>query len=147
MKKIKVAYVCVHNSCRSQMAEAITKKYHGDFFEAYSGGTETKPQINQDAVRIIKKRHHIDMNESQHSKLIDDLPEIDVLITMGCNVDCPFLPCKHREDWGLDDPSGKADAYFIQTAEIIESKIQDLRRRIEMKEILNGETNFDFNIK
>ncbi len=131
MNKYKVAYVCVHNSCRSQMAEALTKKYYADFFEAYSGGTETKPQINQDAVRIIKKLHGVDMNLTQSSKLIDELPnEIDLLITMGCNVECPFIPTKFREDWGLDDPSGLEDQAFIDTQKIILEKIESLKTRI-----------------
>jgi len=131
-KKIKVAYVCVHNSCRSQMAEAITKEIASDFFEAYSGGTETKPKINQDAVRIIKDLYHVDMNISQRSKLIDELPEeVDVLVTMGCNVECPFIPTQHREDWGLDDPSGQPDSAFLTTAEVIKKNIKNLRKRIE----------------
>ena len=131
MKKIKIAYVCVHNSCRSQMAEALTKKYHPEFFEAYSAGTETKPQINQDAVRIIKLYDQVDMNLTQTSKLIDDLPvDIDVVVTMGCNVDCPFLPCQHREDWGLDDPSGLSDQAFEETRSLILEKISDLKQRI-----------------
>jgi arsenate reductase (thioredoxin) len=137
MRKIKVAYVCVHNSCRSQMAEAITKEIASDFFEAFSGGTETKPRINQDAVRIIKNLYEVDMNLTQSSKLIDDLPEeIDVLVTMGCNVECPFLPTQHREDWGLDDPSGHPDQVFIDTANIILHKILDLRKRIEEKVVI-----------
>ncbi len=132
MKKIKVAYVCVHNSCRSQMAEAITKEIASDFFEAFSGGTETKPQINQDAVRIIKGLYDIDMNKTQRSKLIDELPEeVDVLVTMGCNVECPFIPTQHREDWGLVDPSGQPDEEFLKTAQIIKNNIEDLRSRIE----------------
>ena len=131
-KKIKVAYVCVHNSCRSQMAEAITKEIASDFFEAYSGGTETRPKINQDAVRIIKDLYHVDMNISQRSKLIDELPEeVDVLVTMGCNVECPFIPTQHREDWGLDDPSGQPDSAFLTTAEVIKKNIKNLRKRIE----------------
>lgn len=130
MKKIKVAFVCVHNSCRSQMAEAISKLIAGDVFEAYSAGTETKPQINQDAVAIIKELYNVNMNETQSSKLIDDLPEIDIVITMGCNVNCPYLPSKHREDWGLEDPSGKDKEEFIKTAKTIESKIIDLKNRI-----------------
>lgn len=131
MRKIKVAYVCVHNSCRSQMAEALTKLYASDVFEAYSGGTETKPQINQDAVRIIHSQDGVDMNLTQTSKLIDDLPnDIDVVITMGCNVDCPFLPCQHREDWGLDDPSGLDDQAFLHTRSMILEKINDLKSRI-----------------
>ncbi|MEF3693105.1 MAG: arsenate reductase ArsC [Acholeplasmataceae bacterium] len=123
MKKYKIAFVCVHNSCRSQMAEAITKELASDMFEAYSGGTETKPQINQDAVRIIKDLYHVDMNKTQKSKLIDDLPqELDVLVTMGCNVECPFIPTKHREDWGLDDPTGLPDEAYLKTAELIASR-------------------------
>lgn len=137
MSKIKVAYVCVHNSCRSQMAEAITKVLEPEFFEAYSAGTETKPRINQDAVRTIKKLYDVDMNLTQHSKLIDDIPqELDVLITMGCNVECPFIPCQHREDWGLDDPTGKSDDVFLQTAETIKEKMLSLKARIESGEIL-----------
>jgi len=132
MKKIKVAYVCVHNSCRSQMAEAITNNKYKGFFEAYSGGTETKPQINQDAVKIINKLYSVDMNQTQSSKLIDSLPlDIDVLITMGCNVECPFVPCKYREDWGLDDPTGKDENVFKDTAMLIDQKINDLMNRIE----------------
>lgn len=136
MKKIVIGYVCVHNSCRSQMAEALTKAYESDFFEAYSGGTETKPMINQDAVNVIKKFHHIDMNQTQRSKLIDELPnELDVLITMGCAVECPFIPTKHREDWGLEDPTGKDEGAFITTMHLIENKIKDLKKRIDNKEI------------
>ena len=135
-RKVKVAYVCVHNSCRSQMAEALTKLYHDDFFEAYSGGTETRPQINQDAVRIIKQLHNVDMNETQSSKLVDELPEVDVVITMGCNVDCPWLPCQFREDWGLDDPSHGPDEGFILTQNIIQDKIKSLKERILNKEII-----------
>ncbi len=130
MKKLKVAFVCVHNSCRSQMAEALGKLLASDVFESYSAGTELRPQISQDAVRIIKNLHSIDMNETQKSKLLNDLPEVDVVVTMGCNVNCPYLPCIHTEDWGLEDPSGKTDDEFIKTAKMIEGKIIDLKSRI-----------------
>lgn len=130
MKKLKVAFVCVHNSCRSQMAEALGKLLASDVFESYSAGTELRPQINQDAVRIIKDLHGIDMNETQKSKLLNDIPEVDVVVTMGCNVNCPCLPCSHREDWGLEDPSGKSDDEFIKTAKIVEEKIIELKNRI-----------------
>lgn len=129
-EKIKVAFVCVHNSCRSQMAEAISKIIASDSFEAYSAGTETKPQINQDAVAVIKELYGVDMNTTQKSKLISDIPPVDIVITMGCNVNCPFLPCKHREDWGLEDPSGKDKDEFIKTAVIIEEKVLDLKKRL-----------------
>lgn len=137
MQKMKVAFICVHNSCRSQMAEALGKYLASDVFESYSAGTELRPQINQDAVRIIKELHGIDMNETQKSKLLADIPEADIVVTMGCNVQCPNLPCKHREDWGLDDPSGKEDAEFIVTARTIEQKILDLKARIEAGILMN----------
>jgi len=131
MKKLKVAFICVHNSCRSQMAEAISKIFARDVYEAYSAGTETKDKINQDAVKIMKELYNVDMEESQSSKLIDTLPTIDIVITMGCNVDCPWLPSRHREDWGLDDPTGKPIEVFIETAKTIESKVIDLADRIK----------------
>lgn len=130
MKIVKVAFVCVHNSCRSQMAEALGKKLTSDVFESYSAGTETKPSINKDAVRIIKELYDIDMEKTQFSKLIADIPQPDIVITMGCNVNCPYLPCKHREDWGLEDPTGKSDEEFIKTAKVIEVKILNLKERI-----------------
>jgi len=130
MSRPKVAFVCVHNSCRSQMAETLSKLYAADVYEAYSAGTETKPRINQDAVAVIKKLHGVDMNETQRSKLIDELPSVDVVVTMGCNVSCPYLPSRHREDWGLDDPSGKDEAAFLETARTIEKKVLELKERI-----------------
>jgi len=133
--KTKVAFICVHNSCRSQMAEALGKLYGSSVFESYSAGTETKPQINQDAVRIIKDLYNIDMNETQKSKLLSDIPKVDIVIKMGCNVVCPFFPAKHTEDWGLDDPTGKSQEEFIATAKSIEEKIKDLAKRIENNEI------------
>lgn len=133
MSKLRVAFVCVHNSCRSQIAEAFGRRLAADTFESYSAGTEVKPAINSDAVRLMRNLYGIDMEATQHSKLLDKIPQIDVLITMGCNVDCPHLPCKHREDWGLDDPSGEPDSVFIETIRIIEEKVLDLRRRIQDK--------------
>ena len=133
--RTKVAFVCVHNSCRSQIAEALGKKMASDVFESYSAGTETKPQINQDAVRLMKELYGIDMEETQYSKLVSDIPAVDVAITMGCNVNCPFLPCKHREDWGLEDPSGKSDEEFMKVIRIIEDKI--LKLKVEIGQYLN----------
>lgn len=130
-EKMKVAFVCVHNSCRSQMAEAISKVVAADSFEAYSAGTETKPQINQDAVAVIKDIYGLDMNATQKSKLISDIPPVDVVITMGCNVNCPYLPCKFREDWELEDPTGKDISEFIKTAKRIEEKVLELKNKIE----------------
>ncbi len=128
----KVAFICVHNSCRSQIAEALGKHLASDVFESYSAGTETKPQINQDAVRLMKKQYNIDMEKTQHSKLIDELPPINVVITMGCNVVCPYLPSEYKEDWGLDDPTGKNDEEFIAIIKEIEKKVKELANKLSM---------------
>jgi len=126
----KVAFICVHNSCRSQMAEALGKQFAADVFESYSAGTHTKPQINQDAVRTMKELYGVDMEKTQYSKKLEEIPPVDIVVTMGCNVECPFLPCRYREDWGLDDPTGQSDEVFAATAKLIEQKILDLKQRI-----------------
>ena len=131
-KRYKVAFICVHNSCRSQIAEALGKYYASDVFESYSAGTETKLMINQDAVRIMKELYGIDMEKSQRSKLLSDIPPVDVVITMGCNVHCPYLPCSLREDWGLVDPTGNSDEEFIKAIEEIETKILELKRKLSV---------------
>jgi arsenate reductase len=128
--KPKVAFICVHNSCRSQIAEALGKHFAGDVFESYSAGTETKPQINQDAVRLMKELYGIDMEKTQRSKLLDELPPVDIVITMGCNVECPSLPCKYREDWGLDDPTGKGDEEFKRVISIVKARIIELKKKL-----------------
>ena len=127
----KVAFICVHNSCRSQIAEALGRHLAADVFESYSAGTGRKDRINPDAVRLMKALYHIDMEaEGQHSKLLSDLPSVDVVITMGCNVKCPFLPCQLREDWGLQDPTGQPDTVFMETIWQIEAKILQLKERL-----------------
>lgn len=133
--KPKVAFICVHNSCRSQMAEALGKLFAFEVFDSYSAGTETKPRINQDAVRTIKDLYDVDMNETQYSKLLSDIPEVDIVVKMGCNVVCPFLPCKYEEDWELDDPTGKSDEEFKKTAIMIEKKVKTLAEKIKNNEI------------
>ena len=131
MSKPKIAFICVHNSCRSQIAEALGRHLAADVFESYSAGTELKDRINQDAVRLMKELYHIDMEaKGQHSKLLDDLPPVDGVITMGCNVQCPFLSCKWREDWGLDDPTGQTDTVFYETIRKIEKKILQLKVKL-----------------
>ncbi|MQN01335.1 MAG: arsenate reductase ArsC [Lachnospiraceae bacterium] len=130
MNKPKVAFICVHNSCRSQIAEALGRHLASDVFESYSAGTETKPQINQDAVRLMKQIYDIDMEKTQYSKLLSDIPPVDVVVTMGCNVKCPFLPCTERFDWRLEDPTGAGDEVFIETIRKIHTKIVELKEYI-----------------
>ena len=127
----KVAFICVHNSCRSQIAEALGKHLAGNVFESYSAGTEVKDQINPDAVRLMKELYGIDMELTQRPKLLADLPPVDIVITMGCNVNCPALPCKQREDWGLNDPTGKNDEEFTAVINTIKNKISGLAADIE----------------
>lgn len=129
--KKKVAFICVHNSCRSQIAEALGKHFALDVFESYSAGTQTKPQINQDAVRIMKKMYGIDMEENQYSKLINEIPKPDIAISMGCNVGCPFIGRSFDENWGLDDPTGKNDSEFEIVIKEIERKIIELKENID----------------
>lgn len=127
----KVAFVCVHNSCRSQIAEALGKHLASQVFESYSAGTALRPCINQDAVRLMKEKYEIDMETSQVPKLLEDIPPVDVVITMGCGVACPNLSCDWREDWGLEDPSGKSDGFFLETMEKIHEKIIELAKKLE----------------
>lgn len=127
----KIAFICTHNSCRSQIAEAFGKALASDAFESWSAGTEIKDQINPDAVRIMKERYGIDMiKNGQHNKTLAELPSVDGVVTMGCGVECPFLPCKWRVDWGLDDPTGQADAAYLRTMEEIRQKVLDLRQQV-----------------
>ena len=133
-EKPKVAFICVHNSCRSQIAEALGKKLASDVFESYSAGTETKPQINQDAVRIMKQLYGIDMEQTQYSKLISDIPEPDIAISMGCNVGCPFIGRPFDDNWGLDDPTGQSDAVFEETIRKIEENVLDLKNKLSREE-------------
>ena len=123
----KVAFICVHNSCSSQIAEALGKFFASEVFESFSAGTETKPQINQDAVRIMKELYGIDMEETQYSKLISVIPEPDISISMGCNVSCPFIGRPFDDNWGLEDPTGKSDEEFKIIIKEIERKILELK--------------------
>ena len=129
-RKPRVAFVCVHNACRSQMAEAITRILAGDVFDSFSAGTETKPAIDPTAVRLVREQYGVDMTETQYSKTLDALPEVDVVVTMGCNVQCPSLPCRRREDWGLDDPTGKEDSAYLAVMDTIRQRVLDLRREL-----------------
>lgn len=126
MLKKKVAFICVHNSCRSQIAEAIGKIIASDKYDFYSAGTQKQPKINQDAVRLIKAIYGVDMESTQYSKTIDEIPSPDIAISTGCNVTCPFIGRNFDENWGLEDPTGKSDEFFLETIKKIEEKIKEL---------------------
>lgn len=127
----KVAFICVHNSCRSQIAEALGRHFAFDVFESYSAGTETKPQINSDAIRIMKELYGIDMEKLQYSKLISDIPNPDIAISMGCNVGCPFIGRDFDENWQLEDPTGKSDEEFKKIIQQIEKNIFVLMKQVK----------------
>ncbi len=127
--KQKIAFICVHNSCRSQIAEALGKHLASDVFESYSAGTETKPQINPDAVRLMKEIYGIDMEQTQYSKMISDIPNPDIAISMGCNVECPFIGRAFDDNWELEDPTGKSDKEFRMIIKAIEQKILQLKNK------------------
>ena len=132
MSKKKVAFICVHNSCRSQIAEAFGRHLAADVFESYSAGTETKPQINQDAVRIMRETYGIDMEaEGQYSKLIDDIPAPDIAISMGCNVGCPFIGRPFDDNWGLPDPTGCDDETFLEVMAEIRADVLKLKEKLQ----------------
>lgn len=127
MDKKKVAFVCVHNSCRSQMAEAIGRIIAGDKFEFYSAGTEIKSEINKEAVEIIKELYGVDMTKTQHPKLISDIPAPDMAFSMGCEVACPFIGRPFDGDFNLEDPTGKSKAVYLKVISEIEKKIRELK--------------------
>ena len=131
MDKKKVAFICVHNSCRSQIAEALGKHLAGDKFDFYSAGTETKSQINQDAVRLMKQLYGIDMEQSQYSKTIDKIPTPDIAISMGCDVGCPYIGRAFDDNWGLEDPTGKNDEKFKKVIDEIRMQIFILKQRLD----------------
>ena len=124
--KDKVAFICVHNSCRSQIAEALGKHFSGDKYDFYSAGTETKPQIDKDAVRLMKRLYSIDMEQTQYSKTIDSIPVPDTVISMGCEVGCPYIGRAFDDNWGLSDPSGQSDEAFIEVIKQIEDRVRSL---------------------
>lgn len=132
-RKPKVAFLCVHNACRSQIAEAMGKLLASDVFESYSAGTQRQPHLNPDAVRLMKELYHIDMERTQSSKLLSDIPTPDVVILMGCQVQCPVLPGVLTENWGLDDPTGQGDDAFRQTIAKIEQKVRQLKEKLQKK--------------
>ena len=131
--KTKVAFICIHNSCRSQMAEALARELGGDILESYSAGTEECKEVKALAVEVIEE---IGISMDDHyPKLINEIPEeVDIVITMGCGVVCPFIPSKYEEDWGLDDPSGGPIGGFRETRDLIEEKVKDLIKRIKNNE-------------
>jgi len=116
------------------MAEAWAKFLGSDILEAYSAGTVENHELKPLAVKVMDEAG-IDMS-GHYPKLLSDIPEeVDILITMGCNVSCPFVPTNHREDWGLTDPSGWSIDEFRITRDLIKEKVENLILRVKNGEL------------
>ena len=127
----KVAFLCVHNSCRSQITEALGKHFAPDVFESYSAERKQSHKSIRIQFVLWKKMYGIDMEKAQYSNLILDIPELDIVISMGCNVGCPFIGRPFDDNWGLDDPTGKSDEEFTEIISRIELKIKNLIDRMK----------------
>jgi len=128
---IRIAFVCVHNSCRSQIAEALCRHFAEDVFECCSAGTKPKERIDADAVRIVRQIYGIDMEKTQFPKRSENIPPVDVVISMGCDASCPNINSAYKEDWGIEDPSGRGDDVFKIVIKQIEEKVLELKANFE----------------
>ena len=122
----KVLFVCVENSCRSQMAEAFGKILGKDIFDSYSSGSNPSGQVNKKALASMKSIGY-DMT-SHSSKSLDGIPQIkyDYVITMGCGDACPFVQCHNKIDWQITDPKNMEMAQFNKVRDSIKNKVLEL---------------------
>ena len=123
-----VAFICTHNACRSQLAEALARDLAAGVLKPVSAGTHPVAAVDAGALRLLESRGIA--TEGLRPKALSDIPAADYVVTMGCGVSCPTLPCKSREDWGLEDPTGKGDAAYEQCAADILAHLGQLRRKI-----------------
>lgn len=126
----KVLFVCVENSCRSQMAEGFARLFGKGVFEPYSAGSKPSGKVDPMAVEIMKEAN-IDIS-SQISKGFIDLSvkEFDIVITLGCGDVCPFVPAKEHIEWKIDDPKGKDIEYFRIVRDNIQGHVKKLAESI-----------------
>lgn len=138
-QRVRVAFICTHNACRSQIAEAICRLRAADIIEPYSAGTDPAPSPDQQVLRLLAS-HGADTSRLS-SKKLDAIPQPDIVVTMGCGVACPTLACAHREDWGLEDPTGKGDSAIEACIGVIEQKVDGLACRIRTEQLAYGESS------
>ena len=122
----KVLFVCVENSCRSQMAEAFARIHGGNDVEAYSAGSMPSGIVNPKAIATMEE---IGYDLSTHeSKSLNDLPDVkwDLVATMGCDDECPFIRAERREDWQIPDPKNMAPEEFRQIRDRISEKVKQI---------------------
>jgi len=130
-EKKRVLFVCIENSCRSQMAEAFAHLYAQDTIQAYSAGSRPSRQINAKAIAVMAELGY-DLS-SHSSKSLSEIPKVkyDYVITMGCGDECPFIPAEHHEDWALPDPKMLPLEQFRQVRDRIGERVKELAARIE----------------
>jgi arsenate reductase len=128
--KTKILFVCVENSCRSQMAEGFAKYLGSDILEAWSAGSNPSGKVNAKAIEFMKEKG-IDLG-THSPKGLTDIPQIkwDYVITMGCGDKCPFVSSKNRVDWPIPDPKDMPAAEFRRVCDMIEFKVIELIRKI-----------------
>jgi arsenate reductase (thioredoxin) len=133
LEKKRVLFVCIENSCRSQMAEAFAHLYAQDSIQAYSAGSRPSGQINPKAVTVMAELGY-DLG-SHSSKSLREIPQVkyDYVITMGCGDECPFIPAEAHEDWDLPDPKMLPLEEFRQVRDRIGGHVKELAARIKVK--------------
>lgn len=121
-----ILFVCVENSCRSQIAEGWARKLNDGSWKVRSAGSSPSGKINPDAVAVMKEIG-VDLSV-QSSKSLPEPNEgsWDYVVTMGCGDACPHLPAKNRVDWKLEDPKGKPVEFFRQTRDEIGGRVKEL---------------------
>ena len=122
----KILFVCVENSCRSQMAEAFGKMLGGGVMEAYSSGSRPSGKVNEKAIASMRAAGY-DLT-THASKSLDDIPQIeyDLVVTMGCGDECPYVRAKRREAWDIPDPKHMNMSQFHDVRDFIKKKVSEL---------------------
>ncbi|HVN66875.1 MAG TPA: arsenate reductase ArsC [Candidatus Sulfotelmatobacter sp.] len=129
-KKAKILFVCVENSCRSQMAEGFARVLGGDKIEAFSAGSKPSGTVDPDAI-VVMKEVDIDISQAR-SKGFADLPvqDYDYAVTMGCEDVCPFFPAREELIWDIPDPKGRDLIVFRTVRDEIKRQVAALIKRI-----------------
>lgn len=130
MKPLRVVFVCVENSNRSQMAEAFARLHGGADVEAFSAGSRPSGKVNPKAIEAMRLCGY---DLARHgSKSLDELPAIafDAAVTMGCGDACPNVRARVREDWNIPDPREMDAERFHAVRDEIEKRVLELLRRL-----------------
>ena len=135
-EKPKILFVCIENSCRSQMAEGFARHLAGEKIEAFSSGSHPS-HVSPMAIEVMQEKG-IDISK-QKSKGFEDLPynKFDYIVSMGCGVVCPAFPAKKTIEWQIENPAGSDLNKMRRIRDQIENQVKDLLGRISLKNTLN----------